>query len=133
MGRLIDTNVLIEAERGRLDINDHISKHEAEEFFISVISVSELLHGVHRANDLAVKGRRAASSERFISAFTVIPIDTAIARTHAALWATLESAGQIIGIHDLWLAATCLTHGLEIITSNVREFERVPGLVVETW
>jgi tRNA(fMet)-specific endonuclease VapC len=133
MGRLIDTNILIEAERGRLDIDSHVSDHETEMFYISVISVSELLHGVHRANDLVVKGRRAASSERFISMFTVIPIDTEVARTHAALWATLGAAGQMIGIHDLWLAATCLTHGLGVVTHNLREFERIPGLVVETW
>ena len=133
MGRLIDTNILIEAERGRLDIETHVSGHETETFYISAITVSELLHGVHRANDMIVKGRRAASSERFINMFTVIPIDTAVARIHAALWATLEVGGQIIGIHDLWLAATCLTHDLGIVTSNVREFERVPGLVIETW
>lgn len=133
MGRLIDTNILIEAERGRLDIGAYVSDHEAEVFYISAITVSELLHGVHRAHDMVVKGRRAASSERFINTFTVIPIDTAVARTHASLWAILEAAGQMIGIHDLWLAATCITHGLGIITRNVREFERVPGLVVETW
>jgi len=133
MGRLIDTNILIEAERGRLDIETHVSEHAGEMFYISAITVSELLHGVHRAHDLVVKGRRAASSERFINTFTVIPIDTSVARTHASLWATLEAAGQMIGIHDLWLAATCLTHGLGMITSNVREFERIPGLVVDNW
>lgn len=130
---MIDTNVLIEIERGRPDIETRIAGLDASEFYISVISVSELLHGVHRAKDLEIKGRRAASSEQMINAFTVIPIDTAIARTHAVLWAELESKGHIIGIHDLWLAATCLAHGLNIITFNLREFEKVPGLTVEKW
>jgi tRNA(fMet)-specific endonuclease VapC len=133
MGRLIDTNILIEVERGRLDIEGLISENQFEDFYISVISVSELLHGVHRAHDLVRKGRRAASSERFINIFTVIPIDTAVARTHAVLWANLEAAGEIIGVHDLWLAATCLTYGFGIVTANIREFERVPGLIVESW
>lgn len=41
--------------------------------------------------------------------------------------------GRIIGPHDLWLAATCLAHGLTMVTANIREFARVPGLDVESW
>lgn len=41
--------------------------------------------------------------------------------------------GQLIGAHDLWLAATCLSRGLTMVTANTREFDRVPGLLVETW
>ncbi|MGH7504011.1 MAG: hypothetical protein ACRELX_00095 [Longimicrobiales bacterium] len=39
----------------------------------------------------------------------------------------------MIGSHDLWLAAACLAHGLEIATANIREFGRVPGLTVDAW
>ncbi len=133
MGKLIDTNILIEAERGRLDITTRVAESGSSQFFLSVISVSELLHGVHRANDPAIKDRRLASTEYWITELPVIPIDLAIARTHAALWAKLEVSGQVIGIHDLWLAATCLNHQLGIVTHNVREFDRVPGLLVERW
>jgi tRNA(fMet)-specific endonuclease VapC len=38
--------------------------------------------------------------------------------------------GQVIGAHDLWIAATALAHGLGIATGNTEEFERVPGLRV---
>ncbi len=41
--------------------------------------------------------------------------------------------GTLIGPHDLWLAATCIAHGLTMVTANVREFTWVPGLVVENW
>lgn len=37
------------------------------------------------------------------------------------------------GVHDSWLAATCLAHGLKLATENVREFRRVPGLEIEEW
>jgi tRNA(fMet)-specific endonuclease VapC len=37
----------------------------------------------------------------------------------------------MIGPHDLWLAATCIAHGLTMVTANAREFDRVPGLAVE--
>ena len=39
----------------------------------------------------------------------------------------------MIGPHDLWLAAAALTHGLTLVTGNRREFDRVPGLIVEDW
>ena len=63
----------------------------------------------------------------------VLNIDLATARSHAQLWAELAARGELIGAHDLWLAAACLGRGLAIATANTREFERVPGLMVEAW
>ena len=48
-------------------------------------------------------------------------------------FAELSRAGALIGPHDLWLAATCVAHGLTMVTGNVREFARVPGLEIEVW
>jgi tRNA(fMet)-specific endonuclease VapC len=97
---------------------------------ISVITVSELLHGVHRAVDGAVRMRREAIVEDALAEVEPIQITTEVARIHAGIWSQLEAAGKNIGAHDLWIAATALTHGLRLATSNVREFERVPGLEV---
>jgi tRNA(fMet)-specific endonuclease VapC len=65
--------------------------------------------------------------------FPLIAVDLATARTHAQVWAELAATGMMIGPHDLWLAATCIAHGLTMVTANVREFARVPGLAVEDW
>jgi tRNA(fMet)-specific endonuclease VapC len=65
--------------------------------------------------------------------FPILGVDLATARAHAQLWAQLASEGRMIGPHDLWLAAACLAHGLALVTANVREFERVPGLTLENW
>jgi tRNA(fMet)-specific endonuclease VapC len=59
-----------------------------------------------------------------------IPIGPEVARIHAEVWARLEVDGAIVGAHDLWIAATALAHDLTVMTSNVREFERVPGLSI---
>jgi tRNA(fMet)-specific endonuclease VapC len=124
---LIDTSVLIDAERGGGALQ-RVPKDEQR--MMSVITVSELLHGVHRAMVDAVRIRRIAIVEDSLAAVEPIPITTEIARVHAGSWAELESAGEIIGVHDLWIAATALTHGLRVATTNAREFERVPGLSV---
>lgn len=133
MGVLIDASVLIGHERGRVSLEPYLAGREQEEFFLSVITASELLHGVHRAPDTGIRARRSAFVEGVLERFPMLPVDLAVARAHAHLWAGLMDKGRIIGPHDLWLAATCLAHGLTMVTANVGEFERVPGLTVESW
>lgn len=133
MGVLIDASVLIEHERGRLDLGTLLEDRGAEEFFLSVITASELLHGVHRATDPGVRARRSAWVEAIVDRFPLMPVDLASARVHAQLWAELARQGRGTGPNDLWLAAQAVAHGLAMVTYNVREFERVPGLVVLTW
>ena len=133
MAVLIDASVLIEAERGRLDLAPHVARRADEESFLSVITASELLHGVHRAGRPDVRAKRSAFVEGILERFPILQVDLATARAHAQVWAGLAAAGSIIGPHDLWLAATCIAHGLVMVTANAREFERVPGLEVEVW
>jgi tRNA(fMet)-specific endonuclease VapC len=133
MAVLIDASILIEAERGRLDLEPHVARHTDEESFLSVITASELLHEVHRAAAPQVRAKRSAFVEGVLERFPILAVDLACARAHAQLWAELRQAGAMIGPHDLWLAATCLAHGLTMVTANLREFERVSGLTVECW
>ena len=133
MGILIDSSVFIDAERAGTDLSAHVQARPNEDCFLSVVSASELLHGVHRATTPAIRARRLAFVEGILAAIPVLEIDVAVARSHAQLWADLASLGDTIGPHDAWLAATCLAHGLRLATGNLREFERVPGLDVEKW
>lgn len=72
MGILIDGSVLIEHEKGRLDLEGHVGEREHEEFFLSVITASELLHGVYLAADPAMRVRRSVWVEAVLERF---PID----------------------------------------------------------
>jgi predicted nucleic acid-binding protein len=127
MAVLIDTSVLVNAERRGHTLDEAIGEQDRA---ISVITASELLHGVHRAQAGAIRARRSAFVEHVISAIDPLPITTAIARAHADIWAEMESDGNLIGAHDLWIAATALSHGMEIATANPRDFRRVAGLNV---
>lgn len=133
MGLLIDASVLIEHERRRLDLERHLALHIDEEFLLSVVTASELLHGVHRAREPAQRNRRSAWVEAVIERFPLLPVDLPTARAHARLWAELAGEGRIIGPQDLWLAAACVAHGLTLVTANLREFRRVQGLETENW
>ena len=126
-GWLIDTSVLIDAERGGGALG---RVPDDEEHSISVVTVSELLHGVRRAVDSARRTQRQAFVEHLLAELELLPATVEVARIHADLWAQLEVTGEVIGAHDLWIAATALAYGLRIATANAREFERVPGLEV---
>jgi len=133
LGVLIDASILIEQERGRLDLAAHMVQREEEDFLVSVITASELLHGVHRAQEAGIRNRRSAWVEAILERFPLLPIDVPTARAHARLSAELAQQGRMIGPNDLWLAAACLAHGLSLVTANEREFDRVAGLDVENW
>ena len=133
MGVLIDASVLIDFERGKISVEQRLAGREDEQFFLSVVTASELLHGVHRAAAPDVRARRSAFVEAVLARFPLLAIDLPTARTHAQLWAELASRGTIIGPHDMWIAAACIAHGLALVTGNAREFARVPGLTTESW
>lgn len=124
-GVLIDTSVLVDAERDRkvLEQLPQDARHA-----ISVITVSELLHGVHRAAPDHVRIRRQVIVEALLGAIEQLPITSRVARLHGQIWAELQRKGEIIGAHDLWIAATALAHGLTLATVNTSEFKRVPAL-----
>lgn len=126
MAVLIDTDLLVDHERDAVSIDSLLGD---EERAISVITVSELLHGVHRAQG-ARRTRRRAFVEHILGGLEPVPITEPVARLHAEVWADLSSRGETIGAHDLWIAATAIAHGLGVATRNVADFSRVPGLRV---
>jgi tRNA(fMet)-specific endonuclease VapC len=134
MGILIDASILIGWERGGVDLASHIDRRgEDETVFLSTVTVSELLHGVHRAGDPARRARRTIFVEGVIDQLPVLYVDLPTSRVHAEIWSGLAAEGSLIEAHDLWLAATCLAHDLTLVTVNLREFGRVSGLDVEDW
>ena len=128
MAVLIDTDLLVDRERG-IGAPALEALLGEEERAISVVTVSELLHGVHRATG-ARRTRRSAFVEHLLAGVSAIPITLPVARVHADVWAQLTAQGQVIGAHDLWIAATAIAHGLGVATRNTADFARVPGLRV---
>ncbi len=127
MGIILDSSLLIAAERQRFKATEFFSAHSGERFYLAAISVAELLHGVERATPQK-RAARAAIVEHFFSVLEVIDYDASVARQHAVLWATLARTGKLIGPHDMLIAATALLHGHKLATLNRVEFCQVPKL-----
>lgn len=127
---MLDSSLLIADERGKFDMAGFLRQFPDVQPVIAAITASELLHGVERASDAGRKARRQRHVEQILAAIPVQVFDLAQARVHARIWAELQSRGQMIGAHDLLIAAAGLAFGHEVATLNVHEFQRISGLKV---
>ena len=128
MGLLIDTDVLVLADRGKvsLDLGRYAEHGRA---CISSITASELLVGVYRAADSAVRARRLAFVEGLLAALPALTIDLETARVHAQLVTQLPK-NETVGAHDALIGATALRYGHTILTNNGKDFRKLPGVAV---
>jgi tRNA(fMet)-specific endonuclease VapC len=99
---------------------------------IAVCSViwAELLHGARKYDD---PDARESKVQTTLIPFESFDFDLVAARHYASIRHDLEQGGQIIGNNDLMIAAIALANDLTVVTNNVNEFKRVPGLRVEDW
>lgn len=98
---------------------------------MSFVTYAELLKGAERSTRKADVLHRLDLLIRQIP--VCYPIDAGICRHYARQFTRLKAAGTLIGGNDLWIAAHALALDVVLVTSNVREFERVSGLKVENW
>ena len=131
MGLIFDSSVLICLERNLQNVEKIIAGKEEEPYGISVITVSELLHGVHRADSEKRRLGREAFVERVIELFPAYPFDLNAARIYARIWANLVKKGIALGAHDLMIGSTAVSLGFSVITTDIRDFEKIPGLKIE--
>ncbi len=132
MGYIIDTNLFIQKEKGILAVDSLLKKTNDQPIGISVITASELLHGVHRAKEKKIRLKRSAFVETILDEITVFPFGIKEARIYAQLWADLAESGVILGAHDVMIAATATALGYAVLTLDQKDFGRIPGLHVES-
>jgi tRNA(fMet)-specific endonuclease VapC len=129
VGLIVDTNVFIRFEKSGKAVNLP-NVDSQERVYISAITVSELLIGVHRADTDERRQRRSTFVESVISGIVALDFTAGAARVHAELYAFLAKIGKMIGPNDLIIAATARWHDFAVLTDDVDEFSRVPGLQV---
>lgn len=127
---LLDTTICIYIMNERpAAVAARFREFQVGEIGVSSITVTELAYG-------AAKSKRAGTRERlelFLTDLLTLPFDDAAAWRYGELRAYLQRGGQPIGPLDLQIAAHALSLGLPLVTNNVGEFARVPGLTVENW
>jgi tRNA(fMet)-specific endonuclease VapC len=125
---LLDTDTVVDLLRGRADVGARLRAVSSDQVRISAMTVAELAYGARRSRDPVA---RHAEIERFCSVVRVVTFGTRAALAHARLREALRSAP--VGPADLVIAATAIAQGATVITSNLREFARMPGVNAESW
>ena len=128
---LLDTNAwitLLKSANAEL-VNRLAQRHDGDVWLCSIVK-AELWHGAHK---YANRDVRLARLEELFARHRSLPFDDAAAWHYADIRHHLESVGQVIGPNDLKIAAICRANHVRLVTANLGEFQRVPGLEVEDW
>jgi tRNA(fMet)-specific endonuclease VapC len=127
---MLDTNALSELIRNPQGIlAQRLNALEPDTVCTSIVAACELRFGARRKGSAPLTQR----VELLLQALNVLPLDTPADEHYADIRATLERSGTPIGSHDLFIAAHARSRGMTLLTRNLREFHRVPGLTVEDW
>ena len=127
---LLDTNIVIYVIKRRPIEVMGVFNENAGRMAISAITLSELFHGAEKSAKVA---QNLAVVEEFASLLEVLPYTAKASQHYGAIRSALEKAGLPIGVNDLHIAAHARSEGLTLVTNNLGEFERVPGLLTENW
>ncbi|GGK78407.1 hypothetical protein Sme01_22940 [Sphaerisporangium melleum] len=123
---ILDTGVLIAAERGRASVDTVIG--DADDVAIAAITVAELLVGVEMA-DAARRPNRQAFVDDVLALIPVEEYTTDVARVHARLMAHVRRVGKTRGAYDLLIAATAAATARTIVTmDSSAAFDDLPGV-----
>jgi tRNA(fMet)-specific endonuclease VapC len=125
---LLDSNAVIALMKGNPGFLAQLRQHQPQDFGLPAIVVHELFYG-------AYKGVRIAQNVARVEAlqFQIVDFDREDARQAGDIRARLAASGTPIGPYDVLIAGQALARGLTLITHNTREFQRVPGLLMEDW
>jgi tRNA(fMet)-specific endonuclease VapC len=131
MRYLLDTNICIYiAKRRPPVVASRFESLRPGEVGMSMVTYGELLFGIEKSQHPTSGKERL---QRFIELVPVLPLPDDSVHHYARIRSSLERAGTPIGANDLWIAAHALASRLTLVSNNLREFDRVSGLLTENW
>lgn len=131
MKYLLDTCAVSDFVKGQPQVLARIKATAPNLIAVSTLTRMEVAYGLALSAERGAK--LAPVLQGFFSAIATLPFDEADAQAAAAIRAALKKKGRPIGAYDVLIAGTALAKGLSVVTSNVGEFERIGGLLVEDW
>ncbi len=130
MTYLLDTDTLVFYLRGRADVRQKLLSIPLGEICTSSVCVGELYYGAAKSQKRA---ERKAEVDQLRATLPSVSLGNAEMERFGNLKASLEARGERLADADLMIAATALGHNLVVVTGNLRHFERVGGLQIESW
>jgi predicted nucleic acid-binding protein len=134
MGLILDSSILIAAERGGESVRQILDRvratHGETEAALSAVTIVELTHGIYRAKTDADRERRRLFSEELCRDVAVYPVTLEVAQLAGRIEGEQATHGVSIAFEDLLIGATALHLGYSVATLNVRHFRLIPGLSI---
>ena len=134
MGLILDSSVIIAAEHRGDTVEQFIERvvnaAGDQEAALSAVGLTELIHGLYRATIPAVRVRRESFLNELLADLTVYPYTKETAMLAGKLDGEQQSKGVVIPFGDLLIGATALLLDYSVLTINLRDFRRIPGLNV---
>ena len=127
---MLDTNICIYVIKNRPAALRERFDQLAEALCISVITLGELLYGVEKS---ARRTENLQAVEQFTARLEVVPFSPRAAAHFGQIRAELAKLGTLCGAYDMLIGAHARSEGLRLVTNNVREFQRIPGLLAVNW
>ena len=131
MNYLLDASICVLLIRQKSpQVLTRLTGHPITDIGISAMTVAELQYGVQKSSRPA---QNQQALDQFLLPLTIIAFDENDAVAYGQIRANLEAQGLPTGALDTLIAAQAVQHDLILVTNNVREFARVPGLAIEDW
>jgi tRNA(fMet)-specific endonuclease VapC len=127
---MLDTNICIYVIKNRPAALRERFDQLAEALCISGITLAELLYGVQKS---ARRTENLQAVEQFTARLEVVPFSPRAAAHFGQIRAELAKLGTLGCAYDMLIGAHARSEGLMLVTNNVREFQRIPGLLVVNW
>ncbi|GAB6090627.1 type II toxin-antitoxin system tRNA(fMet)-specific endonuclease VapC [Spirochaeta dissipatitropha] len=128
---LLDTNIIIYVKnKSNQYARDRIKDVNPANLNISIFTLSELLYGCEKSSD---PKKNKNTLVEFLLPFNVIKYDNHDCENYGKIRAYLEIHGQPIGVIDTFIGSMAVSRDLILVTNNVKEFERIPGIKIENW
>lgn len=128
---MLDTDICIYIIKNRPEkVTSRLVRHEPKSIVISSITLAELEYGIRNSSRFEAN---RITLLKFLAPFSVVPFDADAALTYGGIRKDLDASGKPIGPMDLLIAAHAVSLKSTLVTNNIREFSRVPGLRVENW
>jgi tRNA(fMet)-specific endonuclease VapC len=127
---VLDTNTLIYHFKGQGQVTQNLAGVPPQEIFVPTIVFFELQVGIVKSSS---PEKRIQQVQQLLNQATVVPFDLEVAVASAKIRAHLEQQGTPIGSLDVLIAGTAVALQATLVTHNVREFSRIPGLMIADW
>ena len=128
---MLDTCICVEIMRGNLPLaRARLLEDGFFNYALPSIVAAELWCGVHKSKRIRENSKLLTV---FLEPFEIVPFDLQCAERYGEVRACLEAHGTKIGNNDTMISAVALCYNATVVTNNVKDFSRVPGLKIENW